>query len=400
MRISYSALTTFEQCPQKFKFQEIDKIRAPKSMEAVFGTSVHSALKFMFSHDPLFPTLDEVLSSFSSTWQMASVKIIPTLAPEAIATYEDSGKRMIKNFYAKNPPWNFSVVDTESRFEVALPDAPNDLGAANGEPHVLAGIIDRIDKIGDGEYEIIDYKTTRRLPSQESIDGDLQMSLYHMALMRRWPDTAPANITLSLYFLKHGQKLSSRRSAQSLAQTREAVLHTIRAIQEKTKENSFEPQPSALCDYCAYKTICPAWKHLYKKAQPDAPDEMLLQQALQEYFDIKDKETHQEQRVKELQGIIKAYMNENQVDRVFDDRGYYVAQKLQQRFGYDLDAVKNILLAANLDEVWASLLEADEKKLKAILKTLSPNIQQKIEAVKILEREFTTLTASTKPVKK
>ena len=394
MRTSYSALATFEQCPQKFKFQEIDKIRAPKSVEALFGTSVHSALKYMFSHDPLFPTLDEVLASFGDTWKTASAKISPALAPEAIATYEDAGKRMIKNFYAKNPPWNFSVVDTESRFEVALPDP------ISGEGHVLAGIIDRIDNIGDGEYEIVDYKTARRLPAQADVDGDLQMSLYHMALMRKWPDTKPANITLSLYFLKHGQKISSRRTAESLAHTSEAVLAAIRHIQKSIAANSFEPQPSALCDYCPYKKICPAWKHLYKKEAVDAPDEQLLAASLREYFAIKETEEQNEERLKELQGVIRAYMDANHVDRVFDERGYYVARKLQQRFGYDLDAVKNILTSAGLSELWTSLLEADEKKLKAILKKLPPDVQQKIESAKILEREFTTLTTSTKPVKK
>src|SRR3989344_652130 len=112
MRTSYSALNTFEQCPQKYKFQIIDKIKAPKSVEAVFGTTVHGALKFMFSHDPLFPTLDEIVNHFVEGWQSSSDNIFPVMTPEHRATYEESGKLIIKNFYKKNPPWLFSVVDT------------------------------------------------------------------------------------------------------------------------------------------------------------------------------------------------------------------------------------------------------------------------------------------------
>src|SRR3989338_10643426 len=110
MRTSYSALDTFKQCPQKFKFQVIDKIKAPKSVEAVFGTAVHAALKFMFSHDPIFPTLDQILADFEESWRSSSVKVSPELAPALKTTYEESGKSLLKNFYKKNQPWNFSVV--------------------------------------------------------------------------------------------------------------------------------------------------------------------------------------------------------------------------------------------------------------------------------------------------
>src|SRR3989338_7593405 len=64
MRTSYSALETYKLCPQKYKFQEIDRVPAKKSKAAVFGTHIHSSLRFMFSRDPPFPTLDEVLARF------------------------------------------------------------------------------------------------------------------------------------------------------------------------------------------------------------------------------------------------------------------------------------------------------------------------------------------------
>src|SRR3989344_9384760 len=159
MRTSYSALNTFEQCPQKFKYQVIDKIKAPKSVEAVFGTTVHGTLKFMFSHDPLFPALDEISNNFSESWSTSSGNIFPPMAPEHKDTCAESGKEIIKNFYKKNPPWIYPVVDTESRFEVLMSDSQTN------KSHILAGIIDRIDKIGGGGYEVIDYKTERKLPA-------------------------------------------------------------------------------------------------------------------------------------------------------------------------------------------------------------------------------------------
>ena len=362
-------------------------------MHTVFGSSVHAALKFMFSHDPVFPTMDEILANFTEAWATSVLKIVPALDNKLISIYEESGKSLLKNFYKNNPPWNFSVVDTESKFELPIEDS-------NGGVHVLAGIIDRVDKLSDGVYEIIDYKTNRKLPSQGAVDGDLQMSIYHMALNRRWPSLDPAKIKLSLYFLKHGEKISSSRESSSIAATKDAVLATIKQMEKNIAENAFPAIISILCDYCAYKPICPAWKHLYKKADISAPDEAQLQQVLQEYFAIKESETNNDKRVKDLQAIIKAYMEANKVDRVFDERGYYVSKKLQQRFKYDFDKVKAILAEANLMDKWNAILEADEKKLKEIMVSLPYSIRDQISAQKNLSKEFITLTASIKPAKK
>lgn len=392
MRTSYSALDTFKQCPQKFKFQIIDKIKAPKIPEAVFGNSVHGALKFMFSRDPLYPTIDEVSANFSENWRAASQKA--DLDKNLVDTYDDSGRSMLKKFYSANPPWNFSVVDTESRFEVPLQSEDGN------ESHILAGIIDRVDKIGDGEYEIIDYKTNRRLPSQSAADENLQMSIYHMALMRRWPNTNPAKIKLSLYFLKHNEKISSSRSHEALSATSEAVLKTIKEIQKNISGNAWKPNPSPLCDWCAYKSICPAWKHLYKKNELPAPDEIQLQAVLQEYFSIKESEDKNEKRLGELQGPIKAYMDVHGVERVFDERGYFVAKKLMQRFKYDIDGVREILLANGLEAKWQALLTADEKKLKKLLISLPRSLQTQIASRKLLDKEYVVLSASSKPAKK
>ena len=186
-------------------------------MEAVFGTTVHGALKFMFSHDPLFPTLDEIVNHFVEGWQSSSDNIFPVMTPEHRATYEESGKLIIKNFYKKNPPWLFSVVDTESRFEVLISDAKTN------KNHVLAGIIDRIDKTSEGEYEIIDYKTARKLPAQSTVDDDLQLSVYHIALLDRWPNIEAKNVKLSLYFLKHNEKITTKRTLDDLKNIKHRV---------------------------------------------------------------------------------------------------------------------------------------------------------------------------------
>ena len=386
MRTSYSALETYKLCPQKFKFQEIDRIPAKKSSAALFGTHIHATLKFMFSPSPLFPTLDEVFGYYREHWPPQEKM---SLSPEEKEIYQAEGERMLKNFYAKNAPWNFSVVDLESKFEVLIEDP------AKKETHVLAGRIDRIDKT-EGGYEVIDYKTTRRIPSQADVDRDLQMSIYALGLQKRWPHVASEAITLSLYYLKHGEKLSTKRSTEATTAITGEVLKTISEIQNKriTGER-FEPSPGPWCDWCSYKPMCPAWKHLYRTAQQSAiSNQQEIDAALKEYFELLKQKEKNEERLSQLKSKIRVFMEAEGYDRVFGEDGY-LSRSEQKRYRYDFERVRAILEPFGK---WEEILAADEKKLKTILKSLPPEVQSAIENAKILTSDYVVMSASAKRI--
>jgi CRISPR/Cas system-associated exonuclease Cas4 (RecB family) len=290
----------------------------------------------------------------------------------------------LERFYKHNQPWNFNVVDLESRFEVDL------------ENHTLAGIIDRIDKNED-VYEIIDYKTARKMPSKENIDKNLQMSIYHLGLTKRWPHLNPSKIKLSFYFLKHGEKISTSRSPEQLENTKKFILKTIDEIEQKIKDNyNFPPLPSGLCDWCGYRQMCPMWKHLYEKkyAKDKIKNEAELETAVKEYFDIKTQGDKNNERLDELKMLIFAFMDEQKVERVFGEEGY-ITKKLQERISYDLEEVKKILEPAGK---WQEILSADQKKLEKLFPTLPDDIKEKILALRT-KNQFSTLLASRKKVK-
>ena len=177
MRISFSLLETYKNCPLKFKYQQLDKIKTPKNIEAVFGNAIHSSLKKLFERTPLFPSLDEVIDHFQNNFAEKVESL--NLEPDTIAAYTKEGITLLKNFYKKNPPWNFNVVELESRFSVILEDPENK------ETHILAGIIDRIDKHEEnGAYEIIDYKTYL----QEVIQADYSKLARYKLVKSEGPD--------------------------------------------------------------------------------------------------------------------------------------------------------------------------------------------------------------------
>lgn len=399
MRTSYSAIETYLQCPQRYKFQEIDRIRVPKSREAIFGTLIHNTLKFMFQREPLFPTLDEVINYFRENWPSRETleawskndPFKPVWSEEDEKTYMDEGVKMLKKFYEKNLPWNFIIVDLESRFEVPLQDEKTN------ETHILAGKIDRIDKLPDESYEIIDYKTAKRMPPQDSLQKNLQLSLYALGLRKRWPHIKIENIKVSLYFLKHGEKLTTHLTSENIENTQHEVLDKINEIQERSRQNKdFEPLPSAICDWCGYKPMCPAWKHLYKTNDKLQITNDKIDAVIKEYFDIRTAKKQNEDRLSELQKQIKDYMEQEKLTRVFGEDGS-ISKKTIQRYKYDFEKIKIFLSPIGK---WEETLKLDELKLRKVLREIPESMRSTIEDSRSISKEYTVLTVSSKKNKK
>jgi CRISPR/Cas system-associated exonuclease Cas4 (RecB family) len=296
----------------------------------------------MFERTPLFPTLDEIIDFFHHHWQEAweKLKKEEKISEEISKVYLKEGVSMLQNFYKKNPPWNFNIVEVESRFTVIIDD-PRD-----NQSHVLTGIIDRVDKPReeDGVYEIIDYKTSKRMLSQEMADKDMQLSIYNLGLLKKCPHLVPEKIRLSFYYLKHNEKIETKRSAQALEDTKEQILKIIHEVQATVDKNQeFIPTPSALCDWCGYIKICPMWRHLYVKSKaPSTKSEAEIRTLISEYFALKEQSNQNNARLKQIMAQINDFMDQEGVTRVFGEKGYFT-RILQEREVFDSKKAKEIL---------------------------------------------------------
>lgn len=399
MHTSYSALDTYKTCPRKYKYQEIDKIRTPKKLEQVFGTIIHSSLKFMFERNPLYPTLDEIVDFYSKTWNETAQKIVWPSESEKEKkekVYFEEGLKMLKNFYKKNSPWNFNPVELEGRFIVDIEDDEN------GNKHTLGGIMDRLDKDPSSDvYEIIDYKTSKRMPSEESLTDNLQLGLYALAVKKRWPSLKDGQIKLSLYFLKHNEKISAVSSSENLGRVKRRILTTIKEIEKRLESGDFPPMPGPLCDYCGYRNICPMWSHEYKKDEAATPDEVAASAAIKEFFEIKETDEKNKKRLTELRNIILSYMESEKIERVFGGEGY-ITKTIQERFSFNMEKIKPIL--EHLGR-WTDILGPDEDKLEEILAALPEKGAEEILATRdkktfITLKQTKTKTLDTKTIDK
>lgn len=374
MRISYSALDTYQNCSLKYKFQNIDKIKEPKSKEAVFGTLVHSTMKFIHAPSLLQPKLEEALDYFTKNWNS---DVFENELEERSAFSQ--GVAMIQDYYKKNNPADYNIVDLESRFAIEI--------GPEQQRHIVSGIIDRIDKTEDG-YEIIDYKTTKKMPSQEKVDNDLQLSVYLNAFLSRYPKEINNldKIKVSLYYLKHGVKLSSTRTLEQLKNADKLFLEVIAAIEE----GKFEPNVTPLCDWCGFQKLCPMWKHKFKEQRKIDTEE--VNNAISEYINLKSAITSTKDRIGELQEKIADYMAQEGVDRVFSDEGI-IAQSIRKTYKYDEKKLREIL--EPLDK-WEAVLKVDGIALRNILGVLSPAARKEVEASKEIDKESKSLIVKKK----
>jgi RecB family exonuclease len=376
MRLSYSALDSFQNCSLKYKFQNIDKLKEPKSKEAVFGTLVHGTLKFIHTPSLLPPKLEDALDYFSKNWNS---DVFEDELEERSAF--SMGVAMIQEYYKKNTIADYNIVDLESRFAVEIKN-PKDVAT-----HIISGIIDRIDKTEDG-YEIIDYKTTKKMPSQDKVDNDLQLSVYLNAFLARYPKEVDRldKVTVSLYYLKHGVKLSSTRTLEQLMAAKQLFLDVIAEIEK----GDFQPNVTPLCDWCGFQKICPMWKHKFKDESKIDSEE--INTAIGDYINLKSAITSTKTQLAQLQEKIAKYMEQEGVERVFSEEGI-IAQTLRKTYKYDEKQLKEIL--EPLDK-WESVLKVDGIALKNIMAVLSPGIRQDVERARVLDKETKSLTIKKK----
>ena len=371
MRLSYSSINTYETCPLKYKFQHVDKIKEPKSKEQVFGTIIHSVMRHIHTPGIVQPTLEEALNFFSQHW---SDDLYPDEREKQAAFSQ--GVEIIRRYYDRNDPSEATIVDLESRFAL-------EIGNEGDGEHVIAGIIDRIDVKPDGGFEIIDYKTAKKMPPQEKIDSDLQLSIYLKAFLARYPEEEKnlEKITVSLYFLRHGVKLSSTRTREELDALDSQFLGVIRDIEA----GKFDPNLTPLCDYCGYQKLCPLWQHKFLE-EMTVEDEK-AKRAAAEMAEIKDTMKSERGRLAELQDILLRYMEQKDIDRVFGD-GAIVGKSSRKTYAYDEDALRLVLEPLGK---WDQVRKVDGIALRNTLPLLSPADRKKVEAAKHIDKESVLL---------
>lgn len=249
---SISRIGTYHDCPRQYKFAYIErpKVEFEDTVEAFLGSRVHEALEKLYRdkrHEKSL-SLDELLRSFSAAWSRNwSQKILVVRKDYSAENYRLMGERFLGDYYRRYAPFEQGrVIGLETQETVPLDEA---------EVYRLHVRIDRLVDMGDGLYEVHDYKTSSELPGQEKLDQDVQLAAYSLWVRRRFRDFR--RVRLVWHYLAFDKELDSWRTAEELEKLGQELLRQIRTIEEAT---DFPPRVSRLCDWCLYRSMCPMWR--------------------------------------------------------------------------------------------------------------------------------------------
>ncbi len=270
---SHSKISTFEQCPLKYKFRYIDKIVViEKTIESFLGKTIHKTLEWLYLEvkKGKIPSLDEVLIYYAKNWkENFSKDIIIVNSNLTLHDYYNKGIKLLTNYYVKHKPFDDNTLEVEKEIIINLNDE-----AGN---YIIRGFIDRLAyNISTEEYEIHDYKTANFIPSQEKINNDKQLALYSLAIKKIFGENK--EILLIWHYLTHNLKISLKKTNNELQKIKQETLNLIKQI-ESTK--NFFPCVSKLCDWCEYRKMCPAWGN----KPPEIPEKITEKQELLDIWD-------------------------------------------------------------------------------------------------------------------
>jgi DNA helicase II / ATP-dependent DNA helicase PcrA len=230
--LSASDIETYRTCPLKYKFARVFRIPSEPTLNQRFGILVHQVLERYHQSDGR--TLDELLGLLEAGWRRGGFggsdqeNQLHAKAEGALRRYHD----------------RFRTEETEPLwFERAFSFR---LGA-----HTLRGRVDRVDRLPDGDYELIDYKTGRPRTTAQ-LREDVQLSLYAVGAREAWG--LPSSRQAYLYVLDDAKVPLPTEDVDH-----DWITETVFEVADGILGQGFEPTPSyAACSVCDYRIACPA----------------------------------------------------------------------------------------------------------------------------------------------
>ena len=373
--LSYSSYRTYLECPLRWKFLYLDKRPETPRGYFTFGRVVHSVLEALVR--PLVVptarrvgaaetqrTLDEweprrapapgagwmsaeeLLACYEQSWSNEGYS-----SPEEEARYRTLGRDLLLRYYDHLVRERPHPVAVEEHLETRW----------NGIP--VHGYVDRIDRTAAGGLEIVDYKTSRDLSSEDVKDSD-QLSLYQVLVEGNYVEPVER---LTLVHLRSQTPLRARPRARG---TLEHLHDRLGAVSDGIRADAFEPNPGRQCSRCDFQSICPEFRPV------PSVDESRLRELVDRFEQLRAEERRLDSDLKRTAEEMHRAAEELGLHRVPGTRAVAVRRR-EETWQYSLDAVRPVLESAGLGHRVGS---GTQEEIRALVRdrSIDPEVRRRL----------------------
>lgn len=251
---SFSALKAFENCPLQYKYQYYLKLPSPGSPYFSFGQTIHKVFELYLKDYQTRKNQNQqdLFSKKDGKAALGDFKLLENLYQQNWVDewytnkkqkedYRKKGKELLKNFYdhlADHPP---DPKYLEKSFYLPLGN------------YKFTGKIDRAD-ISDGGLEIIDYKTSAKIPSKNDKDDLDQLRIYQWAAQEYLGEKVN---NMCYWYLQDNKFLPEAvASKEEIEDLKKKLLTTIETIVETIKYDRFKELHQQTKEHkCVYEDL-------------------------------------------------------------------------------------------------------------------------------------------------
>ncbi|OMD86487.1 PD-(D/E)XK nuclease family protein [Paenibacillus odorifer] len=274
--LSVTQLERYAQCPKRFFFSQILKLRAKETAEFDRSKWLDAASRGSLLHSIFYHYLKEMAAgSIHEDRLKHDEHRLQEITEQVIREYEakvppptphifhkecDSLRRDVAIFYqmeqkAEGRPRFFEL-------ELTVDGQPMSVKLDNGLVIRMKGFVDRVDEIGPHKYKIYDYKTGSPAKYDEneyfSQGTQLQHALYAVAVEQWLKHTGmdpEARVVESAYYFptERGKGDEVSRVQNKAAELSELVGHLLASMESGTFTATTELKR---CSYCDYGAVC------------------------------------------------------------------------------------------------------------------------------------------------
>jgi len=197
------------------------------------GAVVHNVISDFLERvrDGLSLGIKDMETIFDGRWRSARI-----LDRDGTGDQRRRAQGLVNGFWEKNSADFGRPLMLEERFRLQI-------GADS-----IEGIVDRIEDLGSGDVEVIDYKSGSA-PAGDPARDSLQLSIYALACRDHW-GLHPRRV--SLYYLTDNTKSTAELDPARIDTTRAEIVATGGRIAAA----DFPPDPGERCEYCDFAERC------------------------------------------------------------------------------------------------------------------------------------------------